>query len=336
MIAPCCPARPTLTFSSVVSLPDLNTENSFVIKTYNDWINSLVSVFGVDGIRIDTVKHVKKSFWPGFESAAGVFTLGEVLDGDISYTCAYQDYLDGVLNYPLYYPMIRAFQSVRGNISELRTTISTLQKSCADPTLLGTFSENHDNARFLSRTNDHHLNMNVIAFTILAGGIPILYQGQEQGFSGGDDPLNREALWPSSFSTKTALYTLIASLNQIRNHEVFSNPNYVTSQTSVIYTDENTIALRKGNISSLFTNKGVNATIFNVSLTDHGFAAHERVMEILTCRDVRVSRTGKLQVTVKQGLPQVCLFLSLCRILAQSLQIFYSNAALESSGICFL
>lgn len=289
----------------MVSFPDLDTENPFVIKTYNDWIESLVSTFGVDGLRIDTVKHVHKSFWSGFKSAAGVFSMGEVFDGDTSYVCAYQEQLDGLLNYPLYYPMIRAFQDSRGSMSSLSTAISTLQKSCQDPTLLGTFSENHDNARFLSTTNDMHLNINLIAFTMLAGGIPIIYQGQEQGFSGGNDPSNREALWTSAFSTKSAPYTLIAALNRIRNHEVSSSHAYLTSSTLVIYTDDHNIALRKGQIVSLFSNEGVNATNYNLTLTDHGFGANQSVVEILSCKNLTVSRAGDLRVTVQQGLPQV-------------------------------
>lgn len=56
----------------------------------------------VDGLRIDTVKHVQKSFWPGYNDAAGVYSVGEVFDGDPAYTCDYQNYMDGVLNYPMY------------------------------------------------------------------------------------------------------------------------------------------------------------------------------------------------------------------------------------------
>jgi alpha-amylase len=56
----------------------------------------------VDGLRIDTVKHVEKDFWPGYNDAAGVYCVGEVASGDPVYTCPYQNYLDGVLNYPMY------------------------------------------------------------------------------------------------------------------------------------------------------------------------------------------------------------------------------------------
>lgn len=55
----------------------------------------------VDGLRIDTVKHVQKSFWPGYNSAAGVYCVGEVFDGDPAYACDYQNYVNGILNYPM-------------------------------------------------------------------------------------------------------------------------------------------------------------------------------------------------------------------------------------------
>ncbi|KAL8659980.1 MAG: hypothetical protein Q9226_000143 [Calogaya cf. arnoldii] len=289
----------------VVSLPDIDTSSTFVRQTYDQWISSLVSVFGIDGLRIDTVKHVEKSFWSNFRSAAEVYTLGEVFDGDVAYTCPYQEQLDGVLNYPLYYPLIRAFQDANGNTTSLGDALITIQDSCRDPTLLATFSENHDIPRFLSQRNDMNAQMNVIVFTILAGGIPIIYQGQEQGFSGGNDPANREALWTSGYSTKSPLYMLIASVNQVRNHEVFSSLEYLAAPTSVIYTDNHHIALRKGNIVSLYSNEGSNGTLANVTLTNTGFQKNQPTIEILTCRNSTTDANGNLRVPVQDGLPQV-------------------------------
>lgn len=231
--------------------------------------------------------------------------------------------------------MVQAFQSRDGNMSLLSSAISTIQKSCRDPTLLGTFSENHDNARFLSQTNDMHLNMNIITFTILAGGIPIIYQGQEQGFSGGNDPSNREALWTSDFTTKTVLYKLIASVNKIRNHEVFSSSDYLTCPTSVIYIDDHDIALRKGQIVGLFTNAGANATAHNLTLSNHGFQADQKLVEILSCNKSTVDGKGELRITVQQGLPQVDHHVA-PKDYANIHKVFYPRAALKSTGICFL
>lgn len=276
-----------------------------MIETYNSWIKSLVSTYGIDGLRIDTVKHVQKSFWPSFQSAAGVYCVGEVFGGDVGYTCPYQEQLDGVLNYPLYYPLTRAFQSSSGNITDLVLELGSVNTSCRDPTLLGTFSENHDNPRFPSLTEDISLAMNIIAFTILTDGIPIIYQGQEQHFSGGNDPGNREALWTSAYSTKAPLYTFIASVNQIRNQEIYKSPAYLTSRASVVYSDDHNIAVRKAHILTVFTNTGSNPPSENLTLSHTGFGPNEQMVEILTCSDSTISTDGSLDVSLDSGRPQV-------------------------------
>lgn len=72
-----------------VPLVDINTEDNDVVTTMNNWISTLVSNYSVDGVRIDTVKHVRKDFWPDFAKSAGVFTIGEVLNNETSYVSAY-------------------------------------------------------------------------------------------------------------------------------------------------------------------------------------------------------------------------------------------------------
>jgi alpha-amylase len=61
-----------------VPLPDIKTEDSGVRDTFNAWIKDLVTTYGIDGLRIDSLLEVEKDFWPGFSSAAGVYLVGEV------------------------------------------------------------------------------------------------------------------------------------------------------------------------------------------------------------------------------------------------------------------
>jgi alpha-amylase len=73
-----------------VALPDVNTELPEVYNTLSQWIRELVKRYGIDGLRLDTVKHIRKNFWPGFCRASSVFGVGEVLSGDaeyITYSC---------------------------------------------------------------------------------------------------------------------------------------------------------------------------------------------------------------------------------------------------------
>lgn len=62
-------------------MPDLDTESPRVVRALHSWIASLVQTFQIDAIRVDTVKHVRKDFWPDFIRASGVAALGEVLHG---------------------------------------------------------------------------------------------------------------------------------------------------------------------------------------------------------------------------------------------------------------
>ncbi|KAJ5164584.1 uncharacterized protein N7500_006414 [Penicillium coprophilum] len=320
-----------------VSLPDLNTDSAEVQKIWYDWVRKFVTDYSIDGLRIDTVKHVQKDFWPGYNKAAGVYCVGEVFDGDVGYTCPYQEVLDGVLNYPIYYPLLNAFQSTSGNMAALYDAINTVKSSYKDSTLLGNFLENHDNPRFASVTDDIALAKNAATFTIMTDGIPIVYAGQEQHYSGGKDPANREALWLSGFDTDSELYKLIAKANGARNAAIAKSTNYTiyqvwlvsfylnkrrkkngkinTSQNYPIYKDESTIAMRKGydggQVITVLTNLGTGGKEYLLLIPDTGFKAGDKLTEIISCASVTVAEGGKVPVPMAGGEPRILLPTSL-------------------------
>lgn len=201
---------------SIAGLPDVKTENSAIRTLYQNWIKWLVKEYQFDGIRIDTVKHVEKDFWPGFQSAAGVYSIGEVFDGNPDYLAGYASVMPGLLNYAIYYPMNRFYQQ-QGSSQDLVNMHDEISAKFSDPTILGTFLDNHDNARWLNRKNDVSLLKNALAHVILARGIPIVYYGTEQGYAGGNDPANREDLWRSGFNTNADLYQAISRLSNARS-----------------------------------------------------------------------------------------------------------------------
>ena len=57
-------------------MPDLNTESLHVVRTLHMWIRNLVETYHIDILRVDTVKHIRKSFWPDFVNSQSV-SLGE-------------------------------------------------------------------------------------------------------------------------------------------------------------------------------------------------------------------------------------------------------------------
>jgi alpha-amylase len=308
---------------NTVSLPDLRTEDSNVRAIWNKWIAQMVATYNIDGLRIDSVKHQETSFWAGFESAAGVFMLGEVANGDPTYLAPYQDYMPGVLDYASYYWITQAFQSSSGSISNLASGINTLKSIARDTSLYGSFMENHDQARFASLTSDMALAKNAIAFTMLKDGIPVVYQGQEQHYAGGAVPADREAIWLSGYSKSATLYTWITALNKIRARAISQDSSYLSYQAYPVYTESNNIVMRKGwagyQVIGVFTNKGSSgSSSLTLTTSMTGFTAGQAVVDVMSCTAFIADSSGSLGVTLSGGIPRV----------------FYPSARLSGSGIC--
>lgn len=200
----------------ISGLPDIDTQSPTIRSLYQDWVSNLVSTYGFDGVRIDTVKHVEQDYWPGFVNATGVYCIGEVFDGDPNYLLPYASLMPGLLNYAIYYPMTRFFLQ-QGSSQDMVNMHDQIGSMFPDPTALGTFVDNHDNPRFLSIKNDTALLKNALTYTILSRGIPIVYYGTEQAFSGGNDPANREDLWRSGFNTQSDMYDAISKLTYAKH-----------------------------------------------------------------------------------------------------------------------
>lgn len=199
----------------IAGLPDVDTQDPNIRKFYQTWIGWLVKEYQFDGIRIDTVKHVEKDFWPDFAWASGVYSIGEVFSGDPNYLKGYAGLMAGLLNYAVYYPLNRFFQQT-GSSQDLVDMHNNFGGMVPDPTTMGTFLDNHDNARFLNQHNDISSLKNALTYVMLARGIPIVYYGTEQAYAGGGDPANREDLWRSSYNTNSDMYKFLAKLGSVR------------------------------------------------------------------------------------------------------------------------
>jgi glycosidase len=78
------------------------------------------------------------------------------------------------------------------------------------------FLDNHDVPRFLFDKPSLPALYNALAFLFTEDGIPCLYYGTEQEFSGGNDPNNRERLWDTGFRTDGATFQRVQRLIRIR------------------------------------------------------------------------------------------------------------------------
>jgi alpha-amylase len=193
----------------LAGLPDLDQDNAYVAQQLDAWIGTLVKEFDFDGVRVDTVPEVKPAFWKGFNAAAGTFAVGEVFNGDINYVSPFQGAaLDGLLSYPMYFQLRNVYASQQ-SFTELQSLSEAMPDKFSDTSVLGSFLGNHDNPRFLNARNDRAAYRNALLHMLFNPGIPIIYYGSEQGFSGGGDPNCREVMWTSGFDTSNDLYSFL-------------------------------------------------------------------------------------------------------------------------------
>ena len=267
-------------------LPDLNQDgNSWVAQTLLDWIKDIVSKYNFDGIRIDTILEVPKSFWDSFRSAAGVFQIGEAFNGDINYVADYQNHLDSVFNYPLYYVIQNSFC---GSFTNLESYWFNSRSTFPAPKYTATFIENHDNKRFLNRCNDNGKFTNAVVFSLLWEGIPVFYYGGEQYYSGGDDPNNREPLW-DNYNTGTEIYRILGITNSLRKSKSIWNLDIVQR-----YSDDNFYSFSRGDILACFSN----TNSLTRTITYHSFSEGDKLCNVLYDGDCVTVSGGSINIVM--------------------------------------
>jgi alpha-amylase len=227
-------------------LKDLATELPEVRATLVDSFAKWVEKVDFDGYRIDTIKHVESDFWPVFagntrtrlaaEGKNDFLMFGEAFDGDDQLIGSYT--MPGMLDSVFYFSQaFDVYANVFENASnpaaaqgtnqiqalwDLKTTDFGTQPQ---PNGIGVppykalvnFIDNHDVPRFLFASNgDVNALRNALTLLFTEEGIPDLYYGTEQDFSGGNDPGNREVLWTSGMPTDGDTFAHIANLASIR------------------------------------------------------------------------------------------------------------------------
>jgi glycosidase len=213
---------PDQVLGELSGLDDLRTETLMVrsnlVNIYKYW----TQVADLDGFRLDTVKHVDIGMWQHFNNEmraaaramgkTNFFQFGEVYDGSDA-KCGYYTGTkaggppanDSVVDYRLYFDAVNSvFATAVGGTSAIENRyhdIATYYDGYAQSRLV-TFLDNHDRPRFMTAANaNNNTGRLALALTFLytARGIPCLYYGTEQNFSGNGDPANREDMWDGQY-----------------------------------------------------------------------------------------------------------------------------------------
>ncbi len=215
-------------YYTLFDLADLNQENA----TVDGYLKAAAQLFqqhGVDGFRIDAVKHVtwgwEYSFANSIYTYGDSFLFGEWFQNSTSDPLYHDSYKfankSGIslLDFPLNAAIRNVFGS-NSNFSDIDTVISQEASNFTWKEDLVTFIDNHDMSRFLSLNNNNNRLHEALAFTLTSRGIPCIYYGTEQYLhndtGGGTDPYNRPMM--VNFNTSTTAYQLINSLSTLRHN----------------------------------------------------------------------------------------------------------------------
>ncbi|KAK7109594.1 uncharacterized protein [Littorina saxatilis] len=285
------------------TLPDLNQSVPYVRDALLAWIHDVTAEYGFDGYRVDTAVEVQKWFWPEFTASAGVFLMGEANNGDRTcYTGGYQGPLPSVLNFPLYWAMRRAFNEGQ-SMTQINKSLALQRKCFKDTSVLGLFVDNHDFPRFLNLSDDTALLRNALTYVMFGQGIPIIYYGTEQDFHGGNDPHNRESLWPC-YNQTSSTYLFVKGMLAMRHRLAVYFP--LNNQVE-LYADDHLMVFTRGALSQILvaiTNVGQNANITR-TLTNLPFKDKTTFINVDHANDTLVVQNASFTISLQHGYPKV-------------------------------
>jgi len=203
-------------------LDDLDTRQPEVVEGMIDIFKDIVTDFKPDGFRIDTVKHVNIEFWQEFspaiidhahaEGIPNFFMFGEVYEGNPQVLSQYTTIgnLPSVLDFGIQGAASSVFagSNASTNLSTLFDQDDVYTDDDSDASYLMNFGGNHDMGRigmFIENSNAEASDEEKLAraklfnaIMFFARGIPVIYYGDEQGFTGdGGDKDAREDMFPS-------------------------------------------------------------------------------------------------------------------------------------------
>jgi pullulanase-type alpha-1,6-glucosidase len=205
------------TYGDFIGLDDLFTEKPEVVdgmtEIYKEWVD-----LGIDGFRIDTAKHVNMEFWQQFapairEHAESIdnddfFAFGEVFDSSAAYMSEFttRGQLDATLDFGFQGTGVGfAGGAATTRLRDFYRADDLYTDADSNAYALPTFLGNHDMGRVGGFLDDDFAGQELLdrdglahSLMYLTRGQPVVYYGDEQGFTGdGGDKDARQDMFAS-------------------------------------------------------------------------------------------------------------------------------------------
>lgn len=214
----------------IYGLPDFDQSSpevrEYILKYSAFWVEKT----GVDGFRLDTVKHVPREFWTWYSDQMqkvkpGFWLLGEAWVESSKLLAAYQEAgVTAMIDFPVSMVAREAFGR-EAPLSRLAAAVRAMEADMPDPWQAAGFIDNHDMSRFVTHARDDKENRLKVAllFLFTQRSVPILFAGTEVPVEnlkgGGDMDLNRPS-FPWGAEQNSEVRKLITRLNEVRRANV--------------------------------------------------------------------------------------------------------------------
>ncbi len=237
-------------------LPDFDFRNGDARKWSVDNAVAWAKRIGVDGFRLDAVKHIETSWLTDARARLNAevafdqkfYMVGETFDGDRGIIKSYVDpntMLDGQFDFPLRGQVLTNVLRREGSMSDLAGFLDSNDSFYGPGSVMSTFLGNHDVPRVIELaldtpmfgawdggkwaawsgqpqlpTSKNPFERLAVAYTLLytIPGIPMIYYGDEFGMPGAGDPDNRRFMqWDNYSANQTWLRDRLAALAKIRS-----------------------------------------------------------------------------------------------------------------------
>jgi len=257
-------------YRNLYDLADINHNNNTIDTYFKDSIKLWLDM-GIDGIRVDAVKHMpfgwQKSWMSYIHSYKPVFTFGEWFLGvnEISpenYSFANETGMS-LLDFEFGQKVRQVFRDNTATMYGLDSMLTGTSAGYTQVVDQVTFIDNHDMDRFQATGASNRKLEQALAFTLTSRGVPAIYYGTEQYMTGNGDPGNRGKM--TSFSKTTTAFNVIKNLAPLRK----TNPAiaYGTTQQRWINNDVYIYERKFGNnVAVVAINRGsTSASISSLS-----------------------------------------------------------------------
>jgi glycosidase len=238
-------------------LPAFDFTNAQARKFSVDNAIKWITDTGVDGYRLDAVKHVEESWLTDLRQRIAnevlqpgqrFYLIGETFDGKPDLLKQHVDpatKLDGQFDFPLRAQLVKVILMRQGSFADLDTFLSTNDGFYGADAVMGTFLGNHDLPRVIHLAEDtpqfgewdrgksrawvnqpalpgnaQPFERLAVAFTALLTlpGLPTIYYGDEIGMAGGGDPDNRRPMvWSGTNTDQDKLRAHVSKLIGLRH-----------------------------------------------------------------------------------------------------------------------